>query len=178
MEEEYYINLEVAYQNEFPDVNNTKFPILSVILTSKNTMNSKCMIMGEQDSKIEKSIKDQIKEIFEIEKDIKFIYFKTEEELLNQIILNINGKKLLGWNIIGFDIPYLTNRVKKILNIDLNIENIFDCMYDNNIRGYSSYSIHYIAKEMKIKLPDYKNINRIEANAIYNYLCANINKSQ
>lgn len=46
--EEYYINLEVAYQNEFPDVNYTKFPILSVILTSKNTMNSKCMIMGEQ----------------------------------------------------------------------------------------------------------------------------------
>ena len=87
--EEYYINLEVAYQNEFPDVNYTKFPILSVILTSKNTMNSKCMIMGEQDSKIEKSIKDQIKELFEIEKDIKFIYFKTEEELLNQIILNI-----------------------------------------------------------------------------------------
>lgn len=127
--EEYYINLEVAYQNEFPDVNYTKFPILSVILTSKNTMNSKCMIMGEQDSKIEKSIKDQIKEIFEIEKDIKFIYFKTEEELLNQLILSINGKKLLGWNIIGFDIPYLTKRVKKILNIDLILKTyLIACM--------------------------------------------------
>ena len=51
-------------------------------------------------------------------------------------------------------------------------------MYDNNISGYPSRSINYIAKEMKIKLPDYKNINRIEANAIDNYLCAKINKSQ
>lgn len=179
---EYYIDLEIAYTNEFPDVNTTKFPILSATLTNKETMNSICMVLGKENKKLNKamqsSITKQIKDIFNIDKDVKFIYYDTEEEFLTQLISNINKTKLLiGWNIKDFDIPYLTNRTKKILDINLDIKNIFDCMHDNNLREYSSYSISYIAKEMNINLPDYKKEPRINKNILANYTCNKVNNS-
>lgn len=64
------------------------------------------MMYGEENKKLEQSIKEQIKEKLNKDVNLDFIYFNTEEELLTEIAYNINKpSKLLGWNIRGYDLP-------------------------------------------------------------------------
>lgn len=171
----YYIDIDIKLENEFPIVNDSKFPILSMIFVEVDTKFGLCMIYGNKDTKIEQEVKDQIKDKLNKEINIKFNYFNSEEEILSEIVNKINlSSQLLGWNIKGYDLPYLYNRIKKVLGIEVNFPDIFDCMLDNNLRKYSSYNINSIAEKLKINLP--KNSKEIIRSVLSVYTCIEIDK--
>lgn len=54
----------------------------------------------------------------ELAKHVEYFYFETEEQLLINWISFVRKKYphyISGWNVEKFDIPYLVNRIKKIL---------------------------------------------------------------
>ena len=97
---EMYFDIEVEVTDGFPEPSAANNKITSIALYDKVTDKYSCFILGDiPNTDIVES-------------------FRSEEELLQrfyQKYLEINPTIVSGWNIDGFDIPYLYNRTIKIL---------------------------------------------------------------
>tara|TARA_B100001123_G_scaffold430329_1_gene550116 strand:+ start:735 stop:3260 length:2526 start_codon:yes stop_codon:yes gene_type:complete len=101
---EVFFDIEVEVTDGFPDPSIAKNKITSIALYDKVADSYTCLILG--------NIKNSIHKKTTIEA------FGSEEELLQrfyQKYLEINPTILSGWNIDGFDIPYLYNRTKRVM---------------------------------------------------------------
>jgi DNA polymerase elongation subunit (family B) len=97
---EVYFDIEVEVTNGFPDINRADNKITAIALYDRTADSYHCYVLGNVPNT------DVVES------------FKSEEELLQrfyQKYLEINPTILSGWNIDGFDIPYLYNRTIKVL---------------------------------------------------------------
>ncbi len=101
---ELFFDIEVEVTDGFPEPTKANNKVTSVAFYSKHDDKYVVYVLG--DGKNNK--KDSI--------DIQF--FKSEPELLRAILkywLEVKPTIITGWNINGFDIPYLYNRITKVL---------------------------------------------------------------
>ena len=97
---EVYFDIEVEVTGGFPDPNKAENKITAIALYDKTMDSYHCYVLGDVPNT------DVVES------------FQSEEELLQrfyQKYLEINPTILSGWNIDGFDIPYLYNRTTRVL---------------------------------------------------------------
>ena len=97
------IDIETATENGFPNIELANEEIL--LITVKDNYNKKIATFG---TKPYTNTRD----------DVKYILCKDETSLLKEFIVfwqNNYPDVLTGWNIYGFDIPYLVNRMNRVV---------------------------------------------------------------
>ncbi|MBC8428070.1 MAG: hypothetical protein H8D94_01215 [Candidatus Pelagibacter sp.] len=101
---EVYFDIEVEVTQGFPDPNVAENKITAIALYDKTADKYSCFVLGNAPTT------DVVES------------FNSEEELLQrfyQKYLEINPTILSGWNIDGFDIPYLYNRTTRVLGYQI-----------------------------------------------------------
>jgi len=120
---EVYFDIEVEVTDGFPDPNKADNKITAIALYDKTTDKYSCFVLGNVPNT------DVVES------------FRSEEELLQrfyQKYLEINPTILSGWNIDGFDIPYLYNRTTKVLGHQFanSLSPIGEVFYSEHKRRY------------------------------------------
>ncbi len=120
---EVYFDIEVEVKDGFPDPKRADNKITAIALYDKVTDKYSCFVLGN------------IPNTDVVES------FQSEEELLQrfyQKYLEINPTILSGWNIDGFDIPYLYNRTTKVLGHQFanSLSPIGEVFYSENKSRY------------------------------------------
>ena len=102
---EMIIDIEVEIKGGFPDPKEARNKITAIAIYDKVSDQYTCFILGN---------------VKNYQKDNTFVEsFKTEEELLQrfyQKYMEIQPTIITGWNIDGFDIPYLYNRTVRVMD--------------------------------------------------------------
>ena len=113
------IDIEVMSSTGFPDPHKAEYPIVTITLTK----NKKTYVWG-------------FKELRE-PKDF-YIRCVSEEDLLRKFIKTwkaLDPDIVTGWNIDGFDIPYIVNRIRKVLgNRYVNDLSPWRLVYEKDIK--------------------------------------------
>ncbi len=97
---ELIIDIEVEVKGGFPDPSRADNKITAIAIYDKVADKYSCFILGDVPNT------DVVES------------FKSEEELLQrfyQKYLEINPTIITGWNVDGFDIPYLYNRTERVM---------------------------------------------------------------
>jgi len=120
---EVFFDIEVEVKDGFPEPSTAKNKITAIALYDKTADKYHCFILGDVPNT----------DIVES--------FRTEEELLQrfyQKYLEINPTILSGWNIDGFDIPYLYNRTERVMG-----KQIATCLSPINRVYYNEHQSRY-----------------------------------
>lgn len=107
------IDIEVASDEGFPEPDQAKHPVISIAI--KDSILDTYFVWALGDYDVEKSIMKEF--------TVKYMKCASEEQLLKQFIQfwfeeHTTPDVVTGWNIRGFDIPYLVNRINRILGED------------------------------------------------------------
>ena len=97
------LDIEVQCENGFPDPNKADEEMLCI--TVKNQSNKQILVWGLQDYEVHNS-------------DVQYVQCYNEKDLLKRFIEfweYYDPDIITGWNVKFFDIPYLCNRITKIL---------------------------------------------------------------
>src|SRR3990167_3792921 len=100
-----YIDIETDMNEEFPDSENADYPISCISILDSFSDNDTTLFYKS----------DEIKKDFNFSEEV--LVFKTEEELLGNfinLIVNNDPDIITGWNIDGFDLPYIIKRMQKL----------------------------------------------------------------
>lgn len=109
----HYLDIEVASDAGFPEPEKAAHPVISIAI--KDSVYNRYYVWGLGDYDTSKALL----------KDEKIIYVKCKDE--ESLLLAFVGfwkdeftspDIVSGWNIRGFDIPYLVNRINRILGED------------------------------------------------------------
>ena len=101
------IDIEVECENGFPNPKDAAEPMLSITL--KNHQSKKIIVWG-------------LHEFQNYRDDVDYRLCRNEEELLFKFLdtwSSIEPDVITGWNTEFFDIPYLCNRIAKVLDEDM-----------------------------------------------------------
>lgn len=108
-----YIDIEVQSNEGFPEPEEAKYPVTAICL--KNNIDNTFYVWGVGDYDVTQSIM----------KANRVVYTKcaTENELLLRFLAHWNTPAhmpdvVTGWNMRTFDIPYIVNRCRRILDED------------------------------------------------------------
>lgn len=98
-----FIDIEVVSESGFPQPDVAEEEIISICLL----LNDNIILFGTKPYKPKSN-------------RVKFLMCKDEVDLIKQFLLIWNSEEwspdiITGWNIDGFDIPYLYNRIKRVL---------------------------------------------------------------
>ena len=100
-------DIETEILQGFPDWRNPVNKITAIAYHEKST-NQYCVLVLDEDDRVEDSVKD----------NVEIISCRDEATLL-EIFLDkyteIQPHILTGWNVEGFDVPYLVNRIARVL---------------------------------------------------------------
>lgn len=114
------LDIEVESGSEFPYPEQAKYPIN--LITIRNLKNSKTYTFGNRPyTGNSKTVE-------------KYMAFQTEEELLNAFMdffRHCSFDIITGWNVLGFDIKYIVNRLK-ILGINKSLSPLNEIYEDKN----------------------------------------------
>ena len=106
------IDIETAYENGFPDPEVADQTVLAI--TIKNNIDGIYYVWGLQDYDVDSALIKPINYVkcsSEADLLVKFIdHWATEAQVPDVIT---------GWNVRFFDIPYLINRVNRVLGVDM-----------------------------------------------------------
>jgi DNA polymerase elongation subunit (family B) len=106
------IDIETAYENGFPDPEVADQTVLAI--TIKNNIDGIYYVWGLQDYDVDSALikpVNYVKCSSEADLLVKFIdHWATEAQVPDVIT---------GWNVRFFDIPYLINRVNRVLGVDM-----------------------------------------------------------
>ena len=101
---ELFFDIEVEVTDGFPEPSKANNKVTSIAMYTKYDEKYRVYVLGEgQDN-----IKDEV--------DIRF--YSTESQLLQEFLkywIDVKPTVVTGWNTNGFDIPYLYNRLSKVL---------------------------------------------------------------
>jgi len=139
---EVFFDIEVEIKDGFPEWRNSKNKITAIALYDKTADSYHCFVLGN------------VKNTDVVEA------FRTEEELLQrfyQKYLEINPTILSGWNIDGFDIPYLYNRTKRVMG-----EQIANCLSPIN-------NVYYNEHQNKYKIAGVSQLDYLALYKLYTY---------
>ena len=125
---ELFFDIEVDSFDGFPEWRNADKEIISIALYDKVTEQYFAFVKSNEIHGYKKD--NTAVEVFESEKELLQRFF--------QKYLEINPTILSGWNIDGFDIPYLFNRTKKILGEEFacSLSPIGTVYYNERINRY------------------------------------------
>lgn len=122
----YFWDIEVEVDDSgFPDAESARMPITVMSWVQYPY----CIVFGTKEltsAQIEQTQKDIKEHCKKFDKNPEYIfqykYYHSEVEMLNDFINNYLSKApcITGWNIFGYDYPYLYNRCTN-LNIDLSV---------------------------------------------------------
>jgi len=101
----YFLDIEVTHSDKFPKPENAECPI--VLISLYDSVNNQSITFGEKHCDMD-----------------NYIHCKDEKNLLNRFFSYMNSNPcdvLSGWNIWGFDIPYIINRTKVLFGDDTSI---------------------------------------------------------
>ena len=107
------IDIEVASDQGFPEPDEAKHPVISIAIKDSILDTYFVWALGEYD--VEASIMKQYQ--------VRYTKCVSEEHLLKQFIQfwyeeHTTPDVITGWNIRTFDIPYLVNRINRVLGED------------------------------------------------------------
>jgi len=139
---ELFFDIEVEVVDGFPEPKTAKNKITAIALYDKTADSYHCFVLGN------------VKNTDVVEA------FRTEEELLQrfyQKYLEINPTILSGWNIDGFDIPYLYNRTKRVMG-----EQIANCLSPIN-------NVYYNEHQNKYKIAGVSQMDYLALYKLYTY---------
>jgi len=142
----------------FPNPTEAKFPINAISFDLYDDDIKQIYLL-----KIPGEIDNRIDEIIESRKYNNITLFTNETSLIRTFLAtltNISPDFIAGWNALGFDIPYVVNRMKK-LGIELSALSPFNNVYSDGhktiISGYIPLDQLLLYKELTyINLPSYK----------------------
>ncbi len=101
---ELFFDIEVEVTDGFPEPSKAQNKVTSIAMYTKHDEKYRVYVLGEgQDN-----IKDEV--------DIRF--YSTESQLLQEFLkywIDVKPTIVTGWNTNNFDIPYLYNRLSKVL---------------------------------------------------------------
>jgi DNA polymerase elongation subunit (family B) len=105
------IDIEVASDEGFPEPDQAYYPVISIAL--KSSKDDSFYVWGLGDYDVSKSIASKV------------VYFKCDDErvLLEKFLLfwmKLKPDVVTGWNIRFFDIPYIINRMNRVLGNNLS----------------------------------------------------------
>jgi len=137
------LDIEVLQEGtRFPDIDKADRPI--ICLTFHDSYSNKYLtVVQRNDLEFKKDIRD----------DWIVIYFQREEDMLDfvyKFLNRLDPDLICGWNV-NFDITYLKNRFKTLLNIDVDSwfeeRQIFDMLQAyKRVKNIPSYSLGYVAE--------------------------------
>jgi DNA polymerase elongation subunit (family B) len=102
----HFIDIETYSPDSFPDIESANHPIN--VITIYDTLSEKFITWGT-------------KQISQAEPNVTYVYCKTERDLLSKFLDYFSRDYpdiLSGWNSEFFDIPYIVNRITRILGED------------------------------------------------------------
>jgi len=107
------IDIEVASDEGFPEPDEAKHPVISIAI--KDSILDTYFVWGLGDYDVEKSIMKT--------SQVRYTKCVSEEHLLKELVQfwfeeHTCPDAITGWNIRTFDIPYLVNRINRILGED------------------------------------------------------------
>jgi len=97
------IDIETATENGFPNISEANEEVL--LITIKDNHHKQIVTFGSRPYMTDR-------------KDVKYMFCKDEADLLKTFVVfwsNNYPDVVTGWNINGFDIPYLVNRIRLVL---------------------------------------------------------------
>jgi DNA polymerase elongation subunit (family B) len=163
-----FCDIEIAVESEFPDPEYAKYPI-NVISIYDNLLGKFFVWTLSKDiSNFNQKMKDKYDKEEKLTwkfEDVLFFNFNSENDMLLNFIewfSNNYPDVLTGWNIAGFDIPYIINRMKKFFNDEYlklsPVNNIYNkkMKMKNATNERSSYSIDGITILDYLELYKYK----------------------
>jgi len=122
------IDIEVSMEGQMPDVNKAENEITSIALF--NTTDDKYFVF---------ILNKNLQVIDSIDNNVEILSFNSESELLETFLSVWNSytpTQVTGWNINGFDIPYLYNRLINVLSKEqANALSPIGIVSYNKIRG-------------------------------------------
>ena len=139
---EVIFDIEVEVTDGFPEPKTAKNKITAIALYDRTADSYHCFVLGDVPNT------DVVES------------FKSEEELLQrfyQKYLEINPTILSGWNIDGFDIPYLYNRTVRVMG-----EQIATCLSPIN-------RVYYNEHQRKYKIAGVSQLDYLELYKLYTY---------
>ena len=139
---ELFFDIEVEVVDGFPEPKTAKNKITAIAIYDKTADSYHCFVLGN------------VKNTDVVEA------FRTEEELLQrfyQKYLEINPTILSGWNIDGFDVPYLYNRTKRVMG-----EQIANCLSPIN-------NVYYNEHQNKYKIAGVSQLDYLALYKLYTY---------
>ena len=101
---ELFFDIEVEVTDGFPEPTKAKNKVTSIAMYTKHDEKYRVYVLGKG--------KDNIKD------DVDIRFYSTESELLKEFLkywIDVKPTVVTGWNTNGFDIPYLYNRLTKVL---------------------------------------------------------------
>ena len=104
----HWFDIEVESEEGFPDPEFADWPVISIAANNSNSKEYVVWGFGDYDPK----------DRFDKDIRVRYIKCKNEAELLRSYIGFFSRSDVdivSGWNSEGFDIPYLVNRIRKIL---------------------------------------------------------------
>jgi DNA polymerase elongation subunit (family B) len=127
------IDIEIAVEDEFPEPDLAEYPI-NVLTVHDSHLDEYHVWVLKDDRWCDKDInfsdewKDNILDIEgkegNVKYEVKFYLFEDEGELLAHFLkwyCNNRPDVISGWNVEGFDMPYLINRMKLFLDDDVDM---------------------------------------------------------
>jgi DNA polymerase elongation subunit (family B) len=112
------IDIEVISREGFPDPVQANFPIVSITALASKT--GKYTVFGMGDFDPDMALMETKKGPVKL--DIEYRGFESEIELLLGFLTywqkELRPHVLTGWNVKTFDLPYIVNRIKKLLGED------------------------------------------------------------
>ena len=120
----FFFDIEIEIENEFPSPDKANYPInvISIYDTLTKIIHvfayKKDILNCITDNDIEK-IKNEVNTDYESNVTIKIYRYNNEKDLLKSFLYfwqNNFPDIISGWNIDGFDIPYIIHRIENVLN--------------------------------------------------------------
>lgn len=104
------IDIEVSSDEGFPEPDKAYYPVISIALKSNKDDNYYVWGLGEYDTS---------KAIIP---NVQYMYCRDEKDLLEKFLLfwmKLKPDVVTGWNVRFFDIPYIINRMNRVLGENL-----------------------------------------------------------
>lgn len=199
----YFFDIETEIQDEFPDSENAKTPIVSIAVTALNSTLTTIVLTIDPVTKDEVNSAEQITKKYikdnydsSIDVDVRFIQCSNEEHMLQMFLQMYKAiPAMSGWNTDGYDWPYIIKRMQKyglsmkMASMDGTVDRTLglpnhklnpDYMelfkaYDYSLRPYESFRLDWVAlKSLGLpKLPYDGTLKQLRENDIGRFLAYN-----
>ncbi len=120
-----FFDIEVSSEGGFPIIDQGDKELTAIALYDSATSKYTAFILDKEGKLQDSETNDTIIQSFNNEESLISHFMNKWEEIQPSIIT--------GWNIDGFDVPYLYNRIKRVMGVNFakRLSPIHECYYNN-----------------------------------------------